>query len=274
MTEAVYKADDVGTVTCAVCGHTAVGRLSPNHVRIHGEMSMAEYRATYPEAVTITEAFRMRWSASLKAKKNEPEQRAASERAMRRRWAEATPEEAQKMRDAVVPHRSYWKGRKQPPAMLANRRRAMQEPEYRDLRSRLATERQVRGGRVSKHESDVAAWLDGVGVKYERQAQIPGIRKCFDFVLRDMKAVIEVDGCFWHGCPEHFPPGKPLRNGKVVSREHIYQRDRAMDTKVEEAGWLIVRVWEHAFDVPSRSRQLHYDGPSAREIVLCGVGME
>jgi DNA mismatch endonuclease (patch repair protein) len=54
-----------------------------------------------------------------------------------------------------------------------------------------------------------------------------------------------VDGCFWHGCPEHGT--WPKQNGEWW-REKIeanQRRDRDTDRRLEEAGWAVVRVWEH-----------------------------
>lgn len=54
-----------------------------------------------------------------------------------------------------------------------------------------------------------------------------------------------VDGCFWHGCPAHasFP-----RNNATWWKDKIEQnrrRDRDTNRALEEAGWTVVRVWEH-----------------------------
>jgi len=56
---------------------------------------------------------------------------------------------------------------------------------------------------------------------------------------------IFVDGCFWHGCPEHGT--WPRKNAKFW-REKIEankRRDRSTDTALRDAGWRVVRVWEH-----------------------------
>lgn len=54
-----------------------------------------------------------------------------------------------------------------------------------------------------------------------------------------------VDGCFWHGCPEHGT--QPKSNGDWW-REKLarnVERDRETDRLLAEAGWLVVRCWEH-----------------------------
>jgi DNA mismatch endonuclease (patch repair protein) len=54
-----------------------------------------------------------------------------------------------------------------------------------------------------------------------------------------------VDGCFWHGCPEHAT--WPVHNAEFW-REKIETnrlRDRDTDARFAAAGWTVVRVWEH-----------------------------
>jgi DNA mismatch endonuclease (patch repair protein) len=56
---------------------------------------------------------------------------------------------------------------------------------------------------------------------------------------------VYVDGCFWHSCPLHAT--KPAANAEwweaKLSRNRA--RDRATDKALLDAGWAVVRVWEH-----------------------------
>jgi DNA mismatch endonuclease (patch repair protein) len=68
-----------------------------------------------------------------------------------------------------------------------------------------------------------------------------------DIVMPGRKLAIFVDGCFWHGCPEHgrktpwTGPNADLWAQKMV-------RNRANDDRstriAEELGWHVVRIWE------------------------------
>ena len=55
-----------------------------------------------------------------------------------------------------------------------------------------------------------------------------------------------LDGCFWHGCPDH---GRREHgtNGwywpEKIERNQV--RDRDTDLRLAAAGWLPIRVWEH-----------------------------
>jgi len=54
-----------------------------------------------------------------------------------------------------------------------------------------------------------------------------------------------IDGCFWHGCPIH---GSQPKTNASFWREKIeanQRRDMDTDRKLTEAGWTVVRVWEH-----------------------------
>jgi DNA mismatch endonuclease, patch repair protein len=59
------------------------------------------------------------------------------------------------------------------------------------------------------------------------------------------RVAVFVDGCFWHGCAEHYRA--PASNttywtGKVTRNR---ERDRLADEALRAASWTVVRVWEH-----------------------------
>lgn len=57
--------------------------------------------------------------------------------------------------------------------------------------------------------------------------------------------MVFVDGCFWHSCPLH--GSTPVTNAEwwVEKLARNVARDRDTDQRLAEAGWLVVRVWEH-----------------------------
>lgn len=76
-------------------------------------------------------------------------------------------------------------------------------------------------------------------------AVIPGMRRRADIVFLRQKVAVFVDGCFWHQCPVHAT--RPKNNaawwqGKLATN---VARDRETDRVLTEAGWRVVRVWEH-----------------------------
>lgn len=74
---------------------------------------------------------------------------------------------------------------------------------------------------------------------------IPGVRREADVVFGPARVAVFVDGCFWHGCPDHATWPK---NNEAFWRQKIEgnrARDADTDQRLTEAGWLSVRVWEH-----------------------------
>jgi len=66
-----------------------------------------------------------------------------------------------------------------------------------------------------------------------------------DVVFPTARLVVLVDGCFWHGCPQH---GTTARSSAGYWTDKIAQnraRDRDTDMRLAEAGWTVLRVWEH-----------------------------
>ncbi len=64
-------------------------------------------------------------------------------------------------------------------------------------------------------------------------------------VFRPAKVAVFIDGCYWHGCPEHYVPPKtnPGYWSDKVARNMA--RDRDTDQHLAEAGWTVLRFWEH-----------------------------
>lgn len=59
------------------------------------------------------------------------------------------------------------------------------------------------------------------------------------------KVAVFVDGCFWHGCPEHHRPAKRNAEFWTTKIQGNIARDADTDHRLKQAGWRIVRVWEH-----------------------------
>ncbi len=64
-------------------------------------------------------------------------------------------------------------------------------------------------------------------------------------VFRPVKVAVFIDGCFWHGCPEHFVMPKTNQPYWEEKIGRNIQRDRDTDDRLAEAGWLVLRFWEH-----------------------------
>jgi DNA mismatch endonuclease (patch repair protein) len=73
----------------------------------------------------------------------------------------------------------------------------------------------------------------------------PTFRVRPDFVFRQARLAVFVDGCFWHGCPKHGtqPAGNRSFWKKKFARN--VARDRLVTRALRRAGWRVLRIWEH-----------------------------
>ena len=60
-----------------------------------------------------------------------------------------------------------------------------------------------------------------------------------------------LDGCFWHGCPEHHTVASANATFWAEKVESNRARDRNTDERLADAGWVSVRVWEHEDPQPA-----------------------
>lgn len=93
------------------------------------------------------------------------------------------------------------------------------------------------------------------GLRYRLQAKVPGNnRRTIDIAFTRARLAVYVDGCFWHGCQTH---GTQPRTNSAWWQWKI-DRNRARDSDTDralaEAGWAVIRVWEHEDVVLSAQR--------------------
>jgi DNA mismatch endonuclease (patch repair protein) len=70
-------------------------------------------------------------------------------------------------------------------------------------------------------------------------------RRRGDIVFIRRRLVVFIDGCFWHGCPEHHVLPKTNRSFWSMKIAANRARDRDTDDRLRAAGWTVVRHWEH-----------------------------
>ena len=59
------------------------------------------------------------------------------------------------------------------------------------------------------------------------------------------KVAVFVDGCFWHGCPEHGTMAKSHRQFWEKKIAENKRRDGETNEILKSHGWCVVRIWEH-----------------------------
>jgi DNA mismatch endonuclease (patch repair protein) len=97
--------------------------------------------------------------------------------------------------------------------------------------------------------------LHRLGARYRvDESPLRGMRRRADVVFRSARVAVYLNGCYWHGCPEHMT--WPTANARWWRQkiEANVARDRETDAQLSQAGWLAVRVWEHDDPVAAAAR--------------------
>jgi DNA mismatch endonuclease (patch repair protein) len=89
------------------------------------------------------------------------------------------------------------------------------------------------------------------------------------------QVAVFVDGCFWHGCPQH--GNVPRRNLDywVPKLRRNTARDRRIDVALRHAGWRVIRAWEHeppdviADRVAAELHDAQCERDAARRLLVC-----
>jgi len=104
-------------------------------------------------------------------------------------------------------------------------------------------------------ERAIRSLLHARGLRFRLHRRLlKGSRREVDVVFPGAKVAVFVDGCFWHGCPEH---GTCPRNNAEFWRSKIegnVRRDRDTDARLKADGWTVVRVWEHESPADAAAR--------------------
>lgn len=79
--------------------------------------------------------------------------------------------------------------------------------------------------------------------QYKIETSIGAVRP--DIVFPGKRVAVFVDGCFWHFCPEHGEIPEANRSYWEPKFARTTRRDRLVTRTLSEAGWIVIRVWEH-----------------------------
>lgn len=84
------------------------------------------------------------------------------------------------------------------------------------------------------------------GLRYRTHLPVPGApRRTMDIGFPRRRIAVFIDGCFWHGCPEHGTT--PQSNGSWWSSKIAENVERDAETAriLADQGWQVLRFWEH-----------------------------
>ena len=84
------------------------------------------------------------------------------------------------------------------------------------------------------------------GLRYRVDAPLPGLaRRRADLLFTRAKVAVFLDGCFWHGCPDHGVLPKANREWWRAKLDANAARDADTDRHLHSIGWQSMRFWEH-----------------------------
>ena len=101
-------------------------------------------------------------------------------------------------------------------------------------------------GRDTRPELAVRSAVHRLGLRYRVNARpVRDLRRTADLVFRPARVAVFIDGCFWHSCPGH--GAKPAANAEFwrSKLDATVERDRETRRALEDAGWAVLRFWEH-----------------------------
>jgi DNA mismatch endonuclease (patch repair protein) len=122
------------------------------------------------------------------------------------------------------------------------------DPTYPHPSSPLVTAVMQANRKLDSHpEVALRSYLHRLGLRFRKNPRIvlPSLSVRPDIVFPRHRVIVFVDGCFWHSCPDHgtHPKKNPAYWDAKLARN--LDRDARVNAALREAGWSVVRVWEH-----------------------------
>lgn len=101
-------------------------------------------------------------------------------------------------------------------------------------------------GRDTGPELALRSILHARGLRFRVNQPLPfDRRRRADLTFPKAGLYVFVDGCFWHGCPEHFVEPKTRRDFWLGKINRNRARDVETQSLLEGQGATVIRVWEH-----------------------------
>ena len=88
--------------------------------------------------------------------------------------------------------------------------------------------------------------LHAGGLRYRVNTRpLPSLRRTADIVFPRKRIAVFIDGCYWHGCPDHYIPSKSNSDYWSPKIAGNVARDAETTRALTEAGWTVLRYWSH-----------------------------
>lgn len=117
-----------------------------------------------------------------------------------------------------------------PPAKSDQIRARLSRQPRRDTKPELALRREL-------HARGFRFFVD--------RKPVANLRSRADVVFPRRKVAIFVDGCFWHSCTAHGTLPKSNTEWWTAKLIENQRRDAATSRSLIQAGWTVLRFWEH-----------------------------
>lgn len=115
---------------------------------------------------------------------------------------------------------------------------------------------QANRGRDTGPEMRIRRELHALGLRFRVGVRVePNLRRTADVALKGLRLAIFVDGCFWHGCPEHSHMPKANVDFWRAKIARNVERDAETNDTLRARGWTVLRIWEHE-DVELAARRV------------------
>jgi DNA mismatch endonuclease (patch repair protein) len=129
-------------------------------------------------------------------------------------------------------------------------------PEHKPLTASVVSDAvrrtmQANRGRDTGPELAVRSRLHAEGLRFRVATPLPiDRRRRADIFFPGAGLYVFIDGCFWHGCPQHYQA--PKTNSAFWAEKVAGNRARDTDTvkRLNELGFTVLRFWEH--EAPSQ----------------------
>lgn len=126
----------------------------------------------------------------------------------------------------------------------------------------------------TKPELALRRLLFASGMRFRTRLKLPGKP---DVAFTRAKLAVFIDGCFWHGCPQHGTSPRSNTGYWNAKLQRNRERDTEVGTLLAADGWEVIRYWEHEIkddldrvgpgntcEMGSSSKSKVHDAPSRR----------
>lgn len=132
------------------------------------------------------------------------------------------------------------------PTSPPTRQRAAQATESWASSPAVRRNMQANRGRDTTPELAVRSLLHARGFRYRVNVPLAfDRRRRADITFSRVRLAVFIDGCYWHGCPQHFQLPKTnttFWRAKIAGNQ---SRDAETDAALHASGWNVLRFWEH-----------------------------